>query len=355
MSEIFACLDPDSLLNAELVSHNWHAIASSSYVWKQKFYAEFKSCQTEFKSTESTMGTGNGNSQGDWKARWRVQRALAKRWLEGKAAAIYLEGHTDSVYCVQFDKEKIVTGSRDRTIRIWSMQTWKCMKVLGWPRRLNHEMEPLPDESEAGIRPFARIHPPRGVSPNMTEALPFFHTGSILCLHFDDRIMVTGSSDNSLIVWEARPDHDYVPMRRLVEHTHNVLDVIFDQSYIVSCSKDKSICIWNRHTGDCLRKLTGHNGPVNAVKLNGELVVSVGGDSGAKLWNVGTGDFLKEFNSHKRGLACVEFSQDSRSIFTGGNNKVIYEFDLNGNLLKELIGHRMLVRSVDANSGRVVR
>lgn len=33
-----------------------------------------------------------------------VRQALDRRWKDGKAAAIYLQGHTDSVYCVQFDE-----------------------------------------------------------------------------------------------------------------------------------------------------------------------------------------------------------------------------------------------------------
>jgi WD40 repeat protein len=33
-----------------------------------------------------------------------VRRTLEQRWKEGNAAAIYLNGHKDSVYCVQFDE-----------------------------------------------------------------------------------------------------------------------------------------------------------------------------------------------------------------------------------------------------------
>lgn len=33
-----------------------------------------------------------------------VRRNLDQRWKDGKAAAIYLKGHADTVYCVQFDE-----------------------------------------------------------------------------------------------------------------------------------------------------------------------------------------------------------------------------------------------------------
>lgn len=44
----------------------------------------------------------------DWKKIFALRRTLEGRWKEGKAAAIYLHGHKDSVYCVQFDEYVIL-------------------------------------------------------------------------------------------------------------------------------------------------------------------------------------------------------------------------------------------------------
>lgn len=167
--------------------------------------------------------------------------------------------------------------------------------------------------------------------------------------------MVTGSSDNTCIVWDMKDD--YNPVRRLHNHNAGVLDVCFDDKHIVSCSKDTTICLWDRRTGDLLRTLTGHRGPVNAVQLRGDLIVSASGDGVAKLWNLKLGLCIKEFPSRDRGMACVEFSPDSRTILAGGNDQVIYHFDANsGELVRELTGHRGLVRSLhlDSANGRVI-
>ena len=54
----------------------------------------------------SIGGSGLGKRRPDqnWKRMWKVRKMLDNRWLKGQAAAIYLEGHKDSVYCVQFDE-----------------------------------------------------------------------------------------------------------------------------------------------------------------------------------------------------------------------------------------------------------
>lgn len=291
---------------------------------------------------------------------WRARKALQQRWIDGYAAAIYLEGHTDSVYCVQFDEDKILTGSRDRTVRIWNARTYECVKILGVPSRVGGSaVPPLPaDAADRGQRPFAKVFSSDSVFLERERTAPCFfmyHNGSILCLQYDDNIMITGSSDCTLIIWDVKTG--YRPMQRLREHTAGVLDVCFDEKHIVSCSKDANVCLWDRTTGDLLKKLSGHRGPVNAVQLRGNLVVSASGDGIAKLWNLTSGLCIKEFPSKDRGMACVEFSPDSRTILAGGNDQVIYQFDTStGELVREMKGHEGLVRSLhlDSASGRVV-
>ena len=181
------------------------------------------------------------------------------------------------------------------------------------------------------------------------------HSGSVLCLQYDAEIMVSGSSDSTCIVWEVKKD--YKPFRRLRSHTAGVLDVCFDKQHIVSCSKDTTICVWDRRTGEQLRRMTGHRGPVNAVQLRGNLIASASGDGVAKLWNLTSGHCIKEFRSKDRGMACLDFSLDSRTILSGGNDQVVYQFDTSsGQLVRELTGHQKLVRSLylDNTNGRII-
>ncbi len=358
VGHILSYLDATSLLNAELVSHNWHRSASSRHVWKDVFHTEFQEVsQRGTMIAGSGLGPGLGSRQ-EWKSMWRARKALQQRWIDGYAAAIYLEGHADSVYCVQFDDDKILTGSRDRTVRIWDARTYECVKILGVPNRgAGIAALPLPvDVADRGQRPFATVFSSQSIQPERNPPpLSMYHSGSILCLQYDDRTMITGSSDCTLIVWDVKAD--YRPIRRLREHTAGVLDVCFDEKHIVSCSKDANVCLWDRNTGGLLKKMSGHRGPVNAVQLRGNLVVSASGDGIAKLWNLTSGLCIKEFPSKDRGMACVEFSPDARTILAGGNDQVIYQFDTStGELVREMRGHEGLVRSLhlDSASGRVV-
>ncbi|KAJ5818478.1 F-box and WD40 domain protein [Penicillium riverlandense] len=345
-------------MNAELVSSSWNQQASSRHVWRQVFrgaYPRRPASSTASKKKRS-VGLGKSLPNQDWKKMFLVRQALEHRWKEGKAAAIYLHGHQDSVYCAQFDENKIITGSRDRTIRVWDAHyPWPCLKIIGPPPSDSPGTGPVnnPVQQASGKSPFLTICPPStpsaGIVTPMDESSNY-HSASILCLQFDEEIMVTGSSDHTCIVWDIKDD--YRPIRRLTGHRAGVLDVCFDDRYIVSCSKDSSICVWDRNTGTLLQQLVGHVGPVNAVQLRGDLIVSASGDGVSKLWNITSGHCVKEFSTKGgHGLACVEFSEDGRTILTGGNGKRIYQFDANtGELVKELKGHTDLIRSLHLDS-----
>lgn len=110
----------------------------------------------------------------------------------------------NSVYCLEFDQHKIVTGSRDRTIRVWSVATGKHLATL------------------------------RG------------HEGSVLCLKFDrssrsssssSGFMVSGSSDRQILVWDLnqlKNESNVRPRAALTGHTGGVLDLKLNDKWIVS-------------------------------------------------------------------------------------------------------------------------
>ncbi|KAI9822039.1 MAG: hypothetical protein M1832_003211 [Thelocarpon impressellum] len=370
---ILSFLDHASLCKAERVSKAWNHAAVSHHVWRDVFRNEHNGAWNAAKRGSSpfdTTGRGMGRRapDQDWKKIFGVRKELRQKWDKGNLAAAYVEGHTDCVYCVQFDDDKFITGSRDRTVRIWDIRTFRTIKVLGQPAATGSDAATGPASQDANIdagvitvQPSCAQAPAPAASAQSSgsrgapDTSAMYHDASILCLQFDSEILVTGSSDATCIVWSI--PEDYKAVRRLQHHTHGVVDVCIDRQRIVTCSKDTTVCVWDRQTGELLRQMSGHIGPVNAIQMRGNLVVSTSGDALIKLWNLDSGRCVREFAGHTRGLACVQFSEDSRLIVSGGNDHVIRVWDANtGECIRELHGHRSLVRSLhlDSANGRVI-
>lgn len=390
--QVLALLDAQTLNTASRVSSGWRNVIKNQHIWRESFLRE--KTTTYATSGPVKPGTGLGvpavQPANNWKEIYRVKTELDKRWKEGKAQPVYLNGHTDSIYCLQFDeyvfpapflpttpitnslfnRNKIITGSRDRTIRVWDMHTFACKLIIGPPEVVNDaSYSLLYDEhnnpTHHATLPDINPHPtPDGLPRPPVRAYhsipslyapPTHHKASILCLQYDAEILVTGSSDSTCIVYSIA--QGYRPVRRLRHHSAAVLDLVFDDKHIVTCSKDVSICVWDRATGALLRQLRGHSGPVNAVQMRGNTIVSCSGDFKVKLWNIETGKNIREFLGHSKGLACSQFSEDGRYIASAGNDKVIRIWDANtGECVREMEAHENLVRSlhVDSVSGRLV-
>lgn len=89
-AHILSFLDHQSLLNCESVSHSWLNAARDRHVWRNVF--------------RDAHGPWKSRPGNDWKKMFEVRQELNHRWEQGQVTAKYLKGHTDSVYCVQFDE-----------------------------------------------------------------------------------------------------------------------------------------------------------------------------------------------------------------------------------------------------------
>ncbi|KAI9322726.1 WD40-repeat-containing domain protein [Dichotomocladium elegans] len=253
----------------------------------------------------------------NWHRLYRNRFLIDRRWREGKCKMrvfppeeAQCDMHLEAIYCIQFDDDKIVSGSRDRTIKIWDMQTGECRKTL------------------------------------------MAHSASVLCLQYDDRYIFSGSSDATIIQWDIRTGS---VIRVLYGHTESVLNLKFSGNRLVSCSKDRTVRIWDLETGKTLRTLRGHRAAVNAVQFDGNRIVSASGDRTIKLWDMETGQCIRTFDSHSRGIACVEF--DNERIVSGSSDQTIKIWDAaTGRCLHTLAGHTDLVRTLQMNpiSDRII-
>ena len=56
---------------------------------------------------------------------------MRRCWLSGQCHVRTFEGHAGGVSCVQFDSSRIVSGSHDKTIRVWNIKTnrYKCNEL----------------------------------------------------------------------------------------------------------------------------------------------------------------------------------------------------------------------------------
>jgi WD40 repeat protein len=259
-------------------------------------------------STVQPILTTDPNPAALWKYMYYQRYRLEENWRTGNYRQRELLGHEEGVYCIQFDDEKIVSGSRDDTIKVWDIQRQVCVRTY------------------------------------------FGHRASVLCLQFDDQRIISGGSDTNIIVWQLVTGRI---LQTLKGHRESVLSLRFDDRYVVSCSKDKSIRVWRLDTGECIRTMCGHMAAVNAVQFLGDIVVSASGDRTIKMWSIETGECLNTLVGHTRGIACIQY--DGKTIVSGSSDETIKVWCAEtGECLQTLTGHTSLVRTVQFDDNWIV-
>lgn len=140
---ILAQLDASSLRGSEFVCRNWHEIISKGMLWKKLIERKVKT---------DPLWEGLGKRRGWIKFLFeRTQdqeshhfyrtlypkiikdiETIESNWRIGKHTFQKINCRSETskgVYCLQYDDEKIVSGLRDNTIKIWDRKSLECLQV----------------------------------------------------------------------------------------------------------------------------------------------------------------------------------------------------------------------------------
>lgn len=104
--QILAYLDAHDLAHTSRVSKGWEKICVDKVIWRDAFLREKSKAYAMSQLVQP--GTGLGipppSPENPWKDLYRVKQNLEHNWKTGSAEPVYLNGHLDSIYCIQFDE-----------------------------------------------------------------------------------------------------------------------------------------------------------------------------------------------------------------------------------------------------------
>lgn len=221
-----------------------------------------------------------------------------------------LIGHSGPIYAVAFqpcataregipEDDKVPTNARwllsssaDKTIRLWSLDTWQCMVVYKGHDR------PVWDLSWG----------------------PFGH------------YFVSGGSDKTARLWVS----DQIRQQRIfVGHDQDVDVVCFhpNSAYVFTASSDHTVRMWAVSTGNAVRMFTGHTGNITAMECSrdGKILASADDQGCILLWDLAPGRLLKRMRGHgKGGIWSLSWSVESTVLVSGGADSTVRVWDING-------------------------
>ncbi|EGX49525.1 hypothetical protein AOL_s00078g14 [Orbilia oligospora ATCC 24927] len=215
-----------------------------------------------------------------------------------------LEGHEGGVWALQYHNNTLVSGSTDRTVRVWDIESAECTQVF--------------HGHTSTVRCLQILLPTKiSTSDGKSTIMP------------KQPLIITGSRDSTLKIWRlpTRADKPYKPsttadidnqppnpflIRTLQGHGHSVRAIAAHGDTLVSGSYDNFVRVWKISTGECVHRLAGHTAKVYSVVLDHKRNRCISGsmDSCVKVWSLDNGALLYTLEGHTSLVGLLDLSHD---------------------------------------------
>lgn len=232
-----------------------------------------------------TLARGNADGTIDIWRLWQLGTAELHQGVEPRQR-FKLTGHTSVVASLDItaDGLTLASGSRDRTIKLWNLQTGELQQTLTG-------------------------HQKRVISVVFSS---------------DRQFLASGSEDCTIKLW---PLNDGSEIGELTGHLGAVYAVAIspDSRTLVSSSWDRTIKIWDLSSRQELKSLTGHGLPCTAVAIsrNGKTLATGSHDTTIKLWDLATGELAATLTEHTKAVNSVIFSPDGNTLASGSSDRTV--------------------------------
>jgi ribosome assembly protein 4 len=253
---------------------------------------------------------------------------------------------------------RLVSGSKDFTIRLWNTDTGTCERAFGnhtkcvtkvlWSGcneiiSCSEDLRICCFDSNGGYLRELKKHShwvnsmslsteqviKRGCyEPGKTfdgkdkhaKALELYQKA----VEYHKERLVTGSDDFTLMFFELP---NKVPIKQMVGHGKPINHVSFspDGRYIASGSFDKKIKLWDGYTGEFMCTFDGHVGPVYVMSWSADsrFIISASQDSTLKLWDIKTRKLMMDLPGHADQIYALDWDINGRLVASGGKDRQV--------------------------------
>ncbi|KAJ5970606.1 uncharacterized protein N7479_000524 [Penicillium vulpinum] len=261
-----------------------------------------------------------------------------------------LEGHEGGIWALEYHGNTLVSGSTDRSLRVWDIARAECTHVFnghtstlrslqilhpvqidqnpdGTPVMVPEQPLIISGSRDSTLRVWKLPQPgdPQYFPAENGEECPYLirvltgHQHSVRALVAHGDTLVSGSYDNTVRVWKISTGES---VHRLKGHNHKVYSVALDhkRNRCISGSMDHTVKIWSIDTGALLYNLEGHTSLVGLLGLKEDLLVSAAADSTIRVWNPENGQCQHTLSGHTGEIAC--FQHDGQKLISGSDRSV---------------------------------
>ncbi|KAF2317479.1 hypothetical protein GH714_022651 [Hevea brasiliensis] len=246
-----------------------------------------------------------------------------------------LERHKKSVVGVALSlaSDKLYTGSRDGTVRVWDCNSGKCDRVIN----LGFEIGSLICEGSwvfIGLPNVVRVWN-LSLEGNKEFCLDG-PIGQVYALAVYKDLLFAGTANGDILLWEgsfeANPFAMVAPLRELKKAVV-CLNICSGVNSLYSGSMDNTVKVWDLETVQCKQTLNGHKDVVMSLLSWDQCLLTYSLDHTMKFWIAREGGKLEPVDMHeeKSGILKVFGMQDAKGrpiVLCSCNDNCVHLYEL---------------------------
>jgi WD40 repeat protein len=235
-----------------------------------------------------------------------------------------LESHRDSItrIVISKDGQMLVSGSMDRTIKIWHLPTGRLQQTLD------------------------------------AKDMDWVHC---VALSPDERYVFGGDKAGIIRVWDLVTEKLEQTWTAYDQRSwsYSIRELVFtaDGKTLISCSFDKTIRVWEMPAGRLVRTLTGHTDVITSIALSSDEQILISGswDESVRIWDWKTGEQKQRLGGYagkvpmglihptygttpsRPTVRCIAISSDGETIFSGDELRQITIWDRTSGKIQQVL------------------
>ena len=166
------------------------------------------------------------------------------RFSTGEAIKTIAKAHHENILAIHFDRRYLVTGGKDGKVKLWN----------------RHSL----DVNHTDVPKFA-IRPAEGDRYQEYSLLATLEgpDAAVLALKLRDNVLVSGSGDSTMCIWSLQTGQI---LQKVNIHQRGIVCLQYNGRFVVSGSSDNSVRIYDVEQKAEVACLTGHTGLIRSVQ-----------------------------------------------------------------------------------------
>ena len=275
---------------------------------------------------------------------WDLERAERLHGFKGERGPAY------TAVALSDDGRVAITGSRDKSVRVWDIEARTGKGALEGHRERVTSVALTGDGSRAVSGSEDCTVRVWNVRTGTLERTIEGHASSVnaVAVSSDGRRALSGASDHTVKMWDLDTG---ACLRTLVGHTSSVTSVALasDGGRAISGSSDQTARLWDLNTGQAIATLQGHSDGVTAVSIDdtGRRAATGSIDCTIKLWRLDALRPATSSSAHAGSVVSIVFSPDGRLCASGGSDgRIMIRNVESGRVLRSIDAHSQPLRSL---------